>query len=95
MGLVVLVISLIIILMFIFGIKGDEWFNQGKPPYRTHYYYDDDEDDDFDSFNNYHNESESQSSPDNEMFYGGIPMGDSTLYLTDDDDICDEFPDEF
>ncbi len=95
MGLVVLVISLIIILMFIFGIKGDEWFNQGKPSHHTHYYYDDDEDDEFDSFNNYPDELESQSSPDNEMFYGGIPMGDSTLYLTDDDDICYEFPDEF
>ena len=28
------------------------------------------------------------------MFYGEIPMGDSTLYLTDDDDICEEFRDE-
>ena len=73
MGLVVIILILIITLMFIFGIKGDEWFNQGKPSHHTHYYYDDD-DDDFDSFNNYHNESESQSSPDNEMFYGGIPM---------------------
>ncbi len=95
MGLVVIILILIITLMFIFGIKGDEWFNQGKPSHHTHYYYDDDEDEDFDSFNNYHDESESHSSPDNEMFYGGIPMGDSTMYLTDDDDICDEFPDEF
>ena len=81
--------------MFIFGIKGDEWFNQGKTSYRTRYYYDDDDDDDFDSFSNYHEEPEGQSSSDDGMFYGGIPMGDSTLYLTDDDDICNEFADEF
>ena len=92
MGLVVLIILLIIIIMFIFGIKGDEWFNQGKTSYRTRYYYDDD---DVDAFNNYHDEPESQNSPDKGMFYGGIPMGDSNVYLTDDDDICDEFPDEF
>ena len=93
MGLIVLILTLIIILMFVFGIKGDEWFKQGKTYHRASYYYDDD--DDFDSFSNYHEEPESQSSSDNEMFYGGIPMGDSTLYLTDDDDICDEFGDEF
>ena len=48
MGLVVIILILIITLMFIFGIKGDEWFNQGKPSHHTHYYYDDDEDEDFD-----------------------------------------------
>ena len=94
MGLVVIILILIVTLMFIFGIKGDEWFNQGKPSHHTHYYYDVDEDEDFDSFSNYQDEPESHGSPDNEMFYG-IPMGDSTVYLTDDDDICDEFPDEF
>lgn len=93
MGLIVLILTLIIIIMFVFGIKGDEWFNQGKTYHRASYYYDDD--DDFDSFSNYHEEPEVQSCSDDGMFYGGIPMGDSTLYLTDDDDICVEFGDEF
>ena len=30
-----------------------------------------------------------------EILYGGIPIGDSMVYLTDDDDICDEFRDKF
>ena len=98
MGLVVLVACApvlipLIIIMFVLGIKGDEWFNHGKTYHSSSYYYDDD--DDFDSFSNYHEEPEVQSSLDDGMFYGGIPMGDSTLYLTDDDDICDEFADEF
>ena len=94
MGFIVFVFTLLIVLMFVFGIKGDEWFNHTKrPSHRTRYYYDDDED--FESPKIFNDEMETQSSPDEEMFYGGIPMGVSTLYLTDDDDICDEFPDEF
>ena len=101
MGLVVLVACApflipLLIIMFILGMKGYEWFNHSKSSQGRRYYYNDDyDDDDFDSFSNYHDEPESQSSSDNGMFYGGIPMGDSTLYLTDDDDICDEFADEF
>lgn len=93
MGFIVFVFTLLIVLMLFFGIKGDEWFNHSiRPSHRTRYY--DDDDDDFDSPKIFNDELDSQSSPDEERSYGGIPMGDSTLYLTDDD-ICDEFPDEF
>ena len=101
MGLVVLVICApvlipLIIIMFILALKGDEWFNHSKPSKGRHYYYYDDYDDkECDSFSRNYHEPEVKSSSDDGMFYGGIPMGDSTLYLTDDDDICDEFADEF
>jgi len=45
----------------------------------------------------YHSTYQEEQSPNWEegILYGGIPMGDSTMYLTDDDDIYDEFGDEF
>lgn len=45
----------------------------------------------------YHSTYQEELNPnwEDEVLYGGIPMGDSTMYLTDDDDICDEFGDEF
>ncbi len=71
--------------------------SKSHPPkgyYNSMLYYDED-DGDFD-YNTYEtHKEEPHDSSDDGMSYGGIPMGDSTLYLTDDDDICAEVADEF
>ena len=62
-----------------------------RPRRRTRrYYYD------YDDYKDYHPEPEEvhQESGDS-VFDGGIPMGDSTLYLTDDDDYVAELGDAF
>lgn len=65
-----------------------------------HYSYRDyecyDEYEDYDDYADHHPEPEEvhQESGDS-VFDGGIPMGDSTLYLTDDDDYVAELGDAF
>lgn len=101
MGLVVLVACApvlipLLIILFVLGMKGDEWFNHERPSsQKVDYNLYDDEGNDLDSFSRNYDLDEYQNNSDDGMLYGGIPMGDSTLYLTDDDDICDEFADEF
>ena len=57
------------------------------------YYYDYDDYDDYKDYvpepEEVHHESEDS------VFDGGIPMGDSTLYLTDDDDFVAELGDAY
>ena len=87
--LIGLIIFVILIAIFSPYMKSDGQLSRGY--YASMDYYD--EDDDFDTYESH--EEESHDNSDSGMFYGGIPMGDSTLYLTDDDDICAEFADEF
>ncbi len=97
MGLVVLVLTLPIIIpiMIIGFIIMYALDNNSKKSRRRNYYsyryYDD-----YDDYNDYHPEPEEvHHESEDSVFDGGIPMGDSTLYLTDDDDFVDELGDAF
>lgn len=74
-------------------------FSYEKPrrygKYKSCAYYADYDNDFSGGFGNDTAEPDLSDRTDSEEFYGGIPMGDSTLYLTDDDDIVQEFADEF
>ena len=96
MGLLVLFISApvlipLLIIAFVLGLKGDEWFNHQPPRQKRSYYYDeiDDYDDDcsptrFDDAASY--DSGSSDSP----LYGGLPYGDGELFLVDNEDLIDQ-----
>ena len=41
-----------------------------------------------------HNDNDSNENYDKHEFYGGISVGNDSVYMTDDDDFLDEFGDD-
>ena len=104
MGFVVLVMCSpilipLVIIMFILGLKGDEWFNHQPPRKRRVYYYDeiDEKDLDDDMLEYYGVEkndfisdsSDCIDSSDSEL-YGGLPYGDGEIFIVDNEDMIDQ-----
>lgn len=106
MGFIVLVMCSpilipLIIVAFILGLKGDEWFNHQSPHQRRMYCYDEidardiDEDcydeyvDDFS--HSYIDETEHyESSSSDRGLYGGLPYGDGEIFIVDNEDMIDQ-----
>lgn len=106
MGFIVLVMCSpilipLIIVAFILGLKGDEWFNHQSSHQRRMYYYDEidardiDEDcydeyvDDFS--HSYIDETEHyESSSSDRGLYGGLPYGDGEIFIVDNEDMIDQ-----
>lgn len=90
MGLVLFIIISPIILAFVLGLKGDEWFNH-KPPRQKHYYYYDEYDDfDEDDYRPSHVEEHHTSGSSDSGLYGGLPYGDGQIYIVDNEDMIDQ-----
>ena len=96
MGFIVFVICSpilipLLIILFVLGLKGDEWFNHQKPHQKRYYY--DEYDDDFDDYyrtssiqGTKHYESDSS----NPELYGGLPYNDGEIFIADNEDMIDQ-----
>ena len=92
MGFIVLVLCSpvlipLIIIAFVLGLKGDEWFNHQPSRQKRCYYYDEIDDygsAHFDDAASY--DSGSSDSP----LYGGLPYVDGELFLVDNEDLIDQ-----
>jgi len=82
----------ILIICIIISFSSESSRKHGK--YQPRSYYAGYDDDTSGGFGNDTAEPDFSNRADSDEFYGGIPIGDSTLYLTDDDDFIEEFGDD-
>lgn len=97
MGFLVLVLCSpilipLVIIMFILGLKGDEWFNHQSGKQRI-YFYDEidarDVDDDIRESYFVDNDYSTSDNYDSEL-YGGLPYGDGEIFIVDNEDMIDQ-----